>query len=460
MDAETGDVLALARQRAGRDETVRLRPLVANSWRRAFRAGVDPDRATPVMVHEDDEARARFESLLLARHLDLVAPLAEATRTGSGRLLVITAADGEIVMMQGGWPARRRGDGIGMVPGALWTESSVGTNAIGTAISQRTVVRIDGPEHFALSHHEWACVAAPVTDPDSGELLGVIDLSGPSRGLGPDTAALVGAVGQLIESRITAERRTADARVLAELFARPGAAGRVTAVMSPSGRLVWGSRDRPGAGEREQYKGYTVIIAAPASSAAPGPVRLRLLGPGQPELSVNGRVTRLTQRRADLLTLIARAPDGLNADALAEALYGDRGRPGTVRAEVHRARQSLGAALAGDPYRFTVPLSSDAGDVETLLRSGDAGGAVRAYTGWLLPRSDALTIELLRLELHESVRAAALAAGGRTLREYCLGEPGEADYQAWARYVEQCTPGSAEHAVAAAHLSGLCRAAG
>ncbi|SPF67579.1 GAF domain [Propionibacterium ruminifibrarum] len=438
---------------------MRLRPLVAGSWRRAFRAGVDPGRATPVMVHDDREAGARFESLLLARHLDLVAPLIEATRGGGGRLLVITAADGEIVMMRGGAAARRRGDRIGMAPGVLWTESSVGTNAIGTSISQRALVRIDGPEHFVMTHHEWTCVAAPITDPDSGELLGVIDLSGPVREFGPDTAALVGAVGQLIERQIAVERRAADARILADLFARPGAAGRVAAVLSPTGRLVWGSDDGQPAGECEHYEGYTVVTTGPGPSAAPGPVRLRLLGPGEPELSMNGRVTRLTQRRADLLALIARAPDGLSADALAEALYGDRGRPGTVRTEVHRARQSLGAALAGDPYRFTVPLSSDVGDVEGLLRRGDVRGAVRSYTGWLLPRSDALTIELLRQELHESVRAAAIAAGGQALREYCLGEPGGADYHAWARYVEQCAPGSAERAVADAHLNGLCRAA-
>ena len=452
--------MALARQRAGRDGVVRLRPLVAGSWRRAFRAGVDPGQAVPVVRHDDHEARSRFESLLLARHMDVVAPLAEAARAGSGRLLVIAAADGEIVLMRGGAAARRRGDRIGMAPGALWTENSVGTNAIGTAISQCCPVRIDGAEHFVRTHHEWTCVAAPIIDPDSGELLGVIDLSGPVREFGPDAAALVGAVGKLIESRITAERRTADARLLADLFARPGATRRVAAVLSPSGRLVWGRCDQQPAGEHEHYQGYTVITTGSGSSTEAAPVRLRLLGPGQPELSMAGRVTGLTQRRADLLALIARAPDGMSADALAEALYGDRGNPGTVRAEVHRARRLLGTALAGDPYRFTVPVSSDAGDVEALLHGGDVGGAVRAYTGWLLPRSDALTIELLRLELHESVRAGALAVGGAALREYCLGEPGETDHHAWARYAEQCPSGSAERAVAVAHLSGLCRAVG
>src|SRR5690606_7862693 len=97
---------------------------------------------------------------------------------------------------------RNRADSLGFQEGATWTESIVGTNAIGTAIAEASPVQLFSGEHFEQSQHPWYCTAAPIHDPRTGELLGVVDVSGPALTLHPALTALVGADARLAEGQI------------------------------------------------------------------------------------------------------------------------------------------------------------------------------------------------------------------------------------------------------------------
>ena len=174
--------------------------------------------------------------------------------------------------------------------------------------------------------------------------------------------------------------------------------------------------------------------------ADPIAVHLRGVGPGLPTAEVAGATVALTPRRADVLFLLLRHPDGLSADALAQELYGDAGNPLTVRVEVHRIRELLGPRLASAPYRFAVPVTSDADAVLSLVACGRIDEAVLRYTGPLLPRSESLGIEQLRAELHQTVRAAALRAGGTARAVWCGHGVGEGDAEALGLYAAALSP--------------------
>ena len=77
---------------------------------------------------------------------------------------------------------------------------TVGTNAIGTALAEQAPVQLFSAEHFEQQQHPWYCTAAPVHDPRTGELLGVVDVSGPALSLHPAITALVETAVRLAES--------------------------------------------------------------------------------------------------------------------------------------------------------------------------------------------------------------------------------------------------------------------
>ncbi len=151
---------------------VGLDPVLAQSWQRCVDLGVTPSRRHPVVrsvtLSDADEA-----ILDMSRRLDpMLAPALEA----NGFMVCITDAEGRLVRSYGAADTLRRAARMHFGPGAEWTERSVGTNAIGTALETGHIVQIFGEEHFCLDHHSWRCSAAPFFDP-TGRMVGCIDIS-------------------------------------------------------------------------------------------------------------------------------------------------------------------------------------------------------------------------------------------------------------------------------------------
>lgn len=74
---------------------------------------------------------------------------------------------------------------------ALAGQDAVGTNAIGSTVVEGRANQVFSVRAPGRSHHNWVCSAAPVYDPETRALLGVLDVSGPYRNAHPDALALV-----------------------------------------------------------------------------------------------------------------------------------------------------------------------------------------------------------------------------------------------------------------------------
>ncbi|HEY0816090.1 MAG TPA: hypothetical protein VGE11_22680 [Pseudonocardia sp.] len=53
--------------------------------------------------------------------------------------------------------------------------------------------------------HSWSCAASPIHDPETGALIGAVDLAGPARSVQPTTLALVAAAARLAEGFLRAQ---------------------------------------------------------------------------------------------------------------------------------------------------------------------------------------------------------------------------------------------------------------
>src|SRR5699024_2178174 len=67
---------------------------------------------------------------------------------------------------------------INFIPGTDWSETTVGTNAIGTAIIDNEPAQVFANEHFCQVWHHLICSSAPIRDPLTNQILCVIDLTG------------------------------------------------------------------------------------------------------------------------------------------------------------------------------------------------------------------------------------------------------------------------------------------
>ncbi|KUO75110.1 MAG: hypothetical protein APF81_02600 [Desulfosporosinus sp. BRH_c37] len=63
------------------------------------------------------------------------------------------------------------------VPGADWSERAFGTNGIGTALERGKAVQVFAAEHYCKIAHKCNCASAPVREPVSGVILGVLTIT-------------------------------------------------------------------------------------------------------------------------------------------------------------------------------------------------------------------------------------------------------------------------------------------
>jgi DNA-binding CsgD family transcriptional regulator len=108
---------------------------------------------------------------------------------------------------------------VHLAPGFVYTEPAVGTNGIGTAIAERRPSFVQGSEHFADALTALACAAAPIVDPRTGHVLGVIDLTCSMRDASPLMLALARRAAREIEERLVDDGAIAE-RVMMRQFLR------------------------------------------------------------------------------------------------------------------------------------------------------------------------------------------------------------------------------------------------
>ena len=256
---------------------------------------------------------------------------------------------------------------LGFTEGARWTEATVGTNAIGTALAEAAPVQLFSAEHFEQAQHPWYCTAAPIHHPVSGELLGIVDVSGPALTLHPVIGALVETAVKLAESQLWRHHEQRLERL------RQSARGVLAGVQGPlllvddhgwvahqSGIAV---RDRIEMPRSDRFLAVPGLgLCTPERSARagwsgrtrPGPIAAELDLTESPVLRLRSDAepwrTPLTRRNADVLVLLRRAGrPGMTAAQLSTALFGDEQHCVTVRAEVSRLRRAIGGLVPPIP---------------------------------------------------------------------------------------------------------------
>ncbi len=223
-----------------------IRKVVRASWDRCLKARVAPHLPqAPLTLDESALAVTRDHSDWLPTAYQVVRRR-EGAFGGPGHILTLFDAAGRMLSSEGDPRALEGLAEINFRPGGLWEEGAVGTNGPGTALATGNPVHIVGAEHFCQSWQRWHCAAVPIRDPATGEILGVLDISGFREYAHPHSLdlanALVVAIQQMLVAR-EAERRSMALGKLADLSTRfPGEA---TLAVDRAGRVLCASPSVP-----------------------------------------------------------------------------------------------------------------------------------------------------------------------------------------------------------------------
>ncbi|RLV48807.1 GAF domain-containing protein [Nocardioides mangrovicus] len=389
-----------------------VRQLVLDSWRRSVASGLDPELAQAPIRLDDEELAAIREAHPLTSVMPVIRRLLVESAADAGLLVAVSDAAGQLLYVEGSSSLRSRAESMNFLPGADWSEAVAGTNAPGTALALERPVQIFAGEHLSRQVTPWSCSAAPIHDPDSRAMLGVLDVTGSAEVATPYALQLV---------RATAAAAEAELRIA-------------------------------------RLSGARAHVAVSPGWSAP---RLGVLGRNAAVVEHSGSTSRLSLRHSEVLLVLAGARDGLSTAQLALALSEDDQAAVTVRAEVSRLRQILagltgGPELASRPYRLTAALPTDVEEVRSALRAGQLRRAVAAYPGPVLPSSVAPGVVEIRDALHAEVRSAVLAAtDADAVLSFADTGHGRDDYEVWQHALQVLPASSPRYAQVSGHVERL-----
>ena len=306
-----------------------VRDDIMSSWQRSAQFIKPQQGSAPA----DDEytVKHRWQSSLIRQAADR--EQAQIMQMADEGELVAAIADpqGRLLWTFASKHMRGRAESVNFTAGGLWDERSVGTNAVGLSIKLRRPVTVFSSEHYLPFVHDWVCYASPILHPQSGELVGILDLS------------------------TTWKRHTPLGQAAVSDLARSIARGL--------------PQNLPKA-------------------------ELEIYALGQPRIVFRGKPLNLPMRQVEILSLLALNPQGLSLEGFHAALYGDLPiSMSTLKAELSHLRRLLDGQIGSRPYRLQTSVWADFIQVWQALRNQQTSEAFALYQGSFLPQSESPELE-------------------------------------------------------------------
>lgn len=202
----------------GRAHAVVDEGFVRASWRRSQLAGVQQGgKESPFLGKVDDSRLLRCAGEPLARLRETIEHLPVSIALSDNRARILTRFDNSTKVGSAL-------DAVSFAPGFDYAETAIGTNGIGTVLASGRAAHIAGEHHFQERFMRLTCSGAPIRDPLTGRIEGVLDLSGISTDACVVMHSLVRSGAREIERALLLDRSVAQ-RAIFERFVLADARG-------------------------------------------------------------------------------------------------------------------------------------------------------------------------------------------------------------------------------------------
>jgi transcriptional regulator of acetoin/glycerol metabolism len=194
--------IAAARAAFLNSETTRMEGVpnvVAASWQRSASAGVANSNLS--LRHYDVDVASR----LVRCAQPVILRLSEET---ADMALSIALTDSRARILSRTDTSRTIGlllNNVSLSSGFGYAEDEAGTNGIGTVLESGASVHIEGPEHFVEPLQPFSCAGAPIRDPVTGRVEGVLDITCLAEHSSPLMHSMVRSAANQIERVLLAD---------------------------------------------------------------------------------------------------------------------------------------------------------------------------------------------------------------------------------------------------------------
>lgn len=168
-----------------------VRPVIHSSWIRSQSYRINQNETRPPICTIETLKKKQLENKEI---LSVIRPfmddLFEIVK-GTDSIIAFSDTEGVVLDLCGDSEIALNAASVNFTVGTRMSEEDIGTNSIGTSIATGRAVQVIGAEHFCVSWHSSHCSSAPIKDPFTNELIGVITLIGYVRSAHPHSLGIV-----------------------------------------------------------------------------------------------------------------------------------------------------------------------------------------------------------------------------------------------------------------------------
>jgi transcriptional activator for dhaKLM operon len=176
---------------------------VIESWRRCA-ARLDA-RSAPRPTRLRDQALSvllRSQENLISVALPSLEDIHQFIE-GSDSAILLTDKTACVLSMIGDLSGMEMVDELNLGPGAYWSESYLGTNALALTLRLTMPVQVVGPEHYFQSLHHLTTTAATIHEA-KGRIIGTLSIVGPAEAATSHTLALISGTARALNNQLQA----------------------------------------------------------------------------------------------------------------------------------------------------------------------------------------------------------------------------------------------------------------
>jgi hypothetical protein len=195
-------------------KSAQVRDPILRSWRRCVSAAIPSTELRTRRIERVDSAQllTRAAAPVLDRLREELTDLGVAVLLSnrSGRILSRHVADSRQL---------DRLDDNYVLEGFDYSEHTVGTNGLGTAIEEKRAVWVHGAEHFNDALQVFACVGVPILSPRGGSVVGCLSLAATAAASNPMMMSVTKLAARQVEQELRAKVYARES-ALAEAFSQ------------------------------------------------------------------------------------------------------------------------------------------------------------------------------------------------------------------------------------------------
>lgn len=195
----------------------KIRPMILKSWERCLNKVNPFQKNVPIISRQEEFEKLSNENKELVGISIPVMEFLYQFVKDSGFIIALSDAKGYVLELIGDSEIVNIVRKINFVPASYWDERIIGTNAIGTCLITDQPLQIYAYEHWSICLQVGVCSCAPIHDPDSGRLIGALDMTAADcKKVHPHTLGMVVAAVGSIEAQLAAKRNWVSSQLANE----------------------------------------------------------------------------------------------------------------------------------------------------------------------------------------------------------------------------------------------------